>query len=81
MNNVTKSSKWLMQILPHKTVIDYRKDQGERDTHLCCFTRTSLTNKYERLVPDQDIGKPFLILPDRELKPFLQDLIIARCVW
>ena len=45
--------------------------------YLCGLPRASLSHQYKRLVTHQDVSEALSVLPDRQLQPLLQDLVIA----
>lgn len=48
--------------------------------YLCGLSRARLSHQHKRLVTHQDAGEALSVLPDRQLQPLLQDLIVAWCV-
>lgn len=49
--------------------------------YLCCLSRARLSHQHKRLVTHQDVSKALSVLPNRQLQPLLQDLIVAWRVW
>lgn len=48
--------------------------------YLCGLSRACLSHQHKRLVVHQDVSEPLFVLPDGQLQPLLEDLIVAWCV-
>lgn len=45
--------------------------------YLCGLSRACLSHQHKRLVTHQDVSEGLSVLPDGQLQPLLQDLIVA----
>lgn len=49
-------------------------------SNLCCLSRACLSNKHKALMTVEDVIKTFFVLPNGQLQPLLEDLVVTRCV-
>lgn len=49
-------------------------------SNLCGLSRAGLSNEHKALMPVEDVIETFLVLPDGQLQPLLEDLVKARRV-
>lgn len=47
---------------------------------LCGLSRACLSNEHKALMTVEDVIKSFFVLPNGQLQPFLEDLVVTRCV-
>lgn len=45
--------------------------------YLCGLSRACLSHQHKRLITHQDVSEALSVLPDRQLQPLLQDLVVA----
>lgn len=54
-----------------------RKNAKHSAFYLCGLSRARLSHQHKGLVTHQDVCEALSVLPDRQLQPLLQDLIVA----